>query len=572
MKADLVIRGGTVVDGSGNAPFTADVVVASDRIASIGRWDGPAAEVVDARGKLVTPGFVDVHTHLDAQITWDPLGSPSNLHGVTSAVVGNCGVGFAPCRPADRDYLMFLMEGVEDIPRAAMKEGIAWGWESFPEYLAHLSRLPLGINVGAHLSHAPLRIWAMGELGATDAAATDDELALMHRAVVDAMRAGALGFATGRTTMHRTPSWDPVPGTFADRRELDAVASGLSEYGTGVFEVVPYGAAGEAAHGFDVDYEWMVPLALATARPISFGMIQNLAYPEVWKDILAKVEAAAKRGARLVPQVAVRSVGILMGIGTGVPALTLFPAGFELVQKPLDEQRAALRDPALRAKLVESMRGTSGDILGGMATLRHVFPLEDRGVRAYELRPEESVVALAERTGREVGQVILDHLVATEGRGFFIVPLFNPDIDAAGAMLEHPLTGIGLGDSGAHTSQTSDASYATFALAYWVRERGLLPIERMVRKLTFDPALVWGLGGRGLLRAGFFADVNVIDFDRLDVELPELRHEFPAGAPHFSQAARGYCATIVNGKVLMRDGAHTGALPGRLLKNELCAS
>jgi N-acyl-D-amino-acid deacylase len=570
MKADLVIRGGTIVDGSGGAPFVADVVVREDRIASVGRYDGPAEEAIDARGKIVTPGFVDVHTHLDAQITWDPLGSPSNLHGVTSAIVGNCGVGFAPCRPADRDYLMFLMEGVEDIPRAAMKEGIAWGWESFPEYLAHLSRLPLGINVGAHLSHAPLRIFAMGERGATAEPATDEELSLMHRAVVDAMRAGALGFATGRTTMHRTPSWDPVPGTFADRRELDAVASALAEYGTGVFELVPLGAAGEDAEGFSKDYEWMLPLALDTARPISFGMIQNLAYPEVWKDILAKVEAASQKGARLVPQVAVRSVGILMGIGTGIPALSLFPAGFDLLGQPLDAQRAALRDPVLRARLVESMRGSSGEILGGMATLRNVFPLADRGVLAYELRPGESVVAAAERSGREVAEVILDHLVATDGRGLFIVPLFNPDIDAAGEMLRHPLTGIGLGDSGAHTSQTSDASYATFALAYWVRERKLLPIERMVRKLTFDPALTWGITGRGILRAGAFADVNVIDFDRLDVELPELRHEFPAGAPHFSQASRGYAATVVNGKVLMRDGKHTGALPGRLLKNELC--
>jgi N-acyl-D-amino-acid deacylase len=571
MKADLVIRGGTVVDGSGGAPFAADVAIVDGRIATIGRHDGPAGEVIDARGKIVTPGFVDVHTHLDAQITWDPLGSPSNLHGVTSAVVGNCGVGFAPCRPADRDYLMFLMEGVEDIPRAAMREGIAWGWESFPEYLAHLGTLPLGINVGAHLSHAPLRIFAMGERGATDTPASDEELATMHRAVVEAMRAGALGFATGRTTMHRTPAWDPVPGTFADRRELDAVASGLSEYGTGVFELVPLGAAGEDAEGFSKDYEWMVPVALETGRPISFGMIQNLAYPEVWKDMLAKVEAAAARGARLVPQVAVRSVGILMGLGTGIPALTLFPAGFDLVARPVEEQRAALRDPAMRAKLVESARGASGDILGGMATLRNVFALEDRGVLAYEVRPEQSVAAIAERTGREVGAVILEHLVRTDGKGFFIVPLFNPDIDAAGAMLEHPLTGIGLGDSGAHTSQTSDASYSTFALAYWVRERKLLPIERMVRKLTFDPALTWGLPGRGLLRAGFHADLNVIDLDRLDLELPELRHEFPAGAPHFSQSSRGYAATVVNGRVLMRDGAHTGALPGRVLKNELCA-
>jgi len=569
MKADLVIRGGTIVDGSGGPAFTGDVVVEGDRITSIGKHDGPATEVIDARGKVVTPGFVDIHTHLDAQITWDPLGSPSNLHGVTSAVVGNCGVGFAPCKPADRDYLMFLMEGVEDIPRAAMKEGISWQWETFPEYLEHVARIPLGINIGAHLSHAPLRIFAMGERGATDTPASDAELALMHRAIVDAMKAGALGFASGRTTMHRTPAWDPVPGTFADRRELDTIGRALAEYGSGVLEVVPLGAAGEDAKGFDKDYEWMVPVALESKRPISFGLIQNLAYPDVWRDILDKVERAAQQGARLVPQVAVRSVGILMGFGTSISPLTLFPAGFELIGKPLAEQSAALRDADCRAKLVESMRGGSGDILGGMATLNHVFPLSGRGVDAYEVTPDRSVVAIARREGKEVAEVILDHILATDLKGFFIVPLFNPDLDAAGAMLDHPLTGIGLGDSGAHTSQTCDASYSTFLLAYWVRKRKLFPIERAIQKLTADPARMWGLRDRGELRRGGYADINVIDLDRLDLTMPELRHEFPAGAPHLTQGSIGYDATVVNGKVLMRGGQHSGALPGTLLRNEL---
>ena len=569
MKADLVIRGGTIVDGSGGPAYTADIAVVGDRIASIGKHTGPAADEIDARGKIVTPGFVDVHTHLDAQLTWDPLGSPSNQHGVTSAVVGNCGVGFAPCKPADRDYLMFLMEGVEDIPRAAMKEGIEWGWESFPEYLACLAKMPLGLNVGAHISHAPLRIFAMGEKGATDAPASDDELAIMRDGVIGAMRAGALGFATGRTTMHRTPTWDPVPGTFADRRELDTIARALADYGSGVFELVTLGAAGEDAAGFDKDYEWMLPVALESARPMSFGLIQNLAYPDVWKGILDKVERAAEKGARIVPQVAVRSVGILMGLGTSISPLTMFPAGFELIAKSFDEQLAALRDPSFRAQAVESMRGSTGDILGGMATLKHVFPLNGRGVRAYETDPERSIVALSERTGKPVAEIIIDHLLETQGKGFFLVPLFNPDLDAAGAMLAHPLTGIGLGDSGAHTSQTCDASYSTFLLAYWVRERKLFGIERAIRKLAFDPALMWGLHDRGLLRHGAYADVNVIDLDRLDITLPELRHEFPAGAPHLTQGSVGYDATIVNGKVLMRGGQHTGALPGTVLRNEL---
>lgn len=329
------------------------------------------------------------------------------------------------------------------------------------------------------------------------------------------------------------------------------------------------GAAGEDAAGFDKDYEWMLPVALESARPMSFGLIQNLAYPDVWKGILDKVERAAEKGARIVPQVAVRSVGILMGLGTSISPLTMFPAGFELIAKSFDEQLAALRDPSFRAQAVESMRGSTGDILGGMATLKHVFPLNGRGVRAYETDPERSIVALSERTGKPVAEIIIDHLLETQGKGFFLVPLFNPDLDAAGAMLAHPLTGIGLGDSGAHTSQTCDASYSTFLLAYWVRERKLFGIERAIRKLAFDPALMWGLHDRGLLRHGAYADVNVIDLDRLDITMPELRHEFPAGAPHLTQGSVGYDATVVNGKILMRGGEHTGALPGTVLRNEL---
>jgi len=572
MKADLVIRGGTIVDGSGGPAFTADVVVSGDRIVSIGRHDGPAGEVIEAKGRIVTPGFVDVHTHLDAQITWDPLGAPSNQHGVTSAVVGNCGVGFAPCRPADRDYLMFLMEGVEDVPREAMRAGLRWGWETFPEYLDAIGGQPLGINVGAHLGHAPLRVWAMGERGATDAPATDAELATMRAAVLDAMRAGALGFATGRTTMHRTPSWDPVPGTFADRRELDAIAGALAEYGGGVLEMVPLGVGGEDAQGFAKDYEWMLPVALQTSRPISVGLLQALAYPDAWREALDLCDRAAALGARILPQTAVRSVGVLLSLGGGLSPLALFPEGFDLLSRPLEDQRAALRDPSVRERLAASMRGTTGDILGGMATLRHLFPLRDRGVRAYDFAPSESVDAVSRATRREPGEVILDHLVETDGRGLFIVPLYNPDLEAAAALLSHPLSTVGLGDSGAHTSQTCDASYATFFLAYWARERRLMPLERAVRKITFDPAMLWGIPERGLVRAGWHADLNVIDLDRLDLALPELRHEFPAGAPHFAQSARGYEATVVNGRVLMRDGVHTGELPGRLLRNELCAN
>jgi N-acyl-D-aspartate/D-glutamate deacylase len=565
---DLVIRGGTVVDGSGAPPFEADVVVAGDRVVAIGTHDGTAAEVIDAAGKIVTPGFIDVHTHLDAQITWDPLGSPSNLHGVTSVIVGNCGVGFAPCKPRDRDYLMFLMEGVEDIPQAALNAGLRWNWETFPEYLSALARQPLGLNVGAHLSHAPLRIYVMGERGATDTPATDDELELMQQHVRAAMQAGALGFDTGRTTMHRTPAWDPVPGTFADRRELTAIASALAQSGTGVFELIPYGGAGEDARGFEKEFDWMVPVARTSGRPISLSLVQNLAYPDVWREVIDRAAAANEHGARIVPQVAVRSVGILLGFGTSLSPLSLFPAAADLIGKPVAEQRVMLRDPAVRARLSASIAETSGDILGGMARIDNVFPLEDIGVRTYETTPDRSVVAIGKRLGKHPLQVMLDLIVEHDLRNFFIVPLFNHDLEAAGAMLANPMTTIGLGDSGAHTSQTSDSGFPTFILAYWVRQRRLFSLQHAVKKLTSDLASLWGLRDRGVIRRGAYADLNVIDFDHLDLRLPEVRHDLPAGAPHLYQGARGFAATVVNGKILMRDGKHTGALPGVVLRNE----
>jgi N-acyl-D-amino-acid deacylase len=567
MKADLVIRGGTIVDGSGAAPFEGDVAIVGDRITAVGKVGDSGREEIDARGMIVTPGFVDVHTHLDAQITWDPLGAPSNLHGVTSVVVGNCGVGFAPCKPKDRDYLMFLMEGVEDIPQAAMRAGLRWNWETFPEYLDALAGQQLGLNVGAHLSHAPLRIYAMGERGATDAAPDDSELAFMRLAVCEAMRAGALGFATGRTTMHRTPAWDPVPGTFAQRRELEALAGALAEEGVGVFELVPYGGAGEDAGGIAKEFEWLTPLARDTNRPFSMALIQYLGHPDTWKEALRLAEAAAAAHAHVAPQVAVRTVAVLMGFGISINPLSLYPAAGELLGLSREAAVAQLRDPAVRARLLESAKDNNGVILGGMATLDHVFPFEHDGVRAYETTSDRSVVALARQRGISPLELMLDIIVANEGRNFFLVPLFNPDLEAAAAMLNHPLTTIGLGDSGAHTTQTSDASYATFALAYWVRERRLMPLERMVRKLTGELADMWGIPDRGVLRRGAFADLNVIDLSRLDLKMPVVRHDLPTGAPHLHQSATGYVATLVNGQVLMRDGRHSGALPGRVLRN-----
>jgi N-acyl-D-amino-acid deacylase len=571
MVADLVIRGGTVVDGSGAPAFEADVVVTGDRIASVGRYDGSARDVIDARGKVVTPGFVDVHTHLDAQLTWDPLGAPACWHGITSVVVGNCGVGFAPCRPRDRDYLMFLMEGVEDIPRAALAAGMRWTWDSFGGYLDALATAGLGINAGAYVAHAPLRIYAMGERGVVDAPPSDAELATMASAVDEAIAAGALGVSTGRTTMHRTPAGDAVPGTFADERELLALAEPLARRGAGIFQVVPYGAAGESADGFARDLPLMATIARASGRPLSVALTQARQYPDVWRDSLARIDRAVGADVRIVPQVAPRSIGLMLGMQGLLSPLLLFPAAGELLDKRPEELRVLLRDPELRRWLAESV-DPSGEIMAGMATLDRVFPVTEPGVMSYETAPERSVAGIAARRGVLPGQVILDELVASDLARLFLIALYNFDMEAAGTMLAHRLTVPGLGDAGAHTSQTCDVGVPTFMLAYWVRRRRAMTLERAVQKLTSAPASAWGIRDRGLARAGWLADLNVIDLDRLDLGMPEVRHDLPTGATNLSQRATGYDATIVNGTVLMRDGEHTGALPGRVLRNEKAIS
>jgi len=564
MPTDLVIRGGTIVDGSGRAPYEADVVVSGERIAAVGRHGGPAGEVIDARGLVVTPGFVDVHTHLDAQLTWDPLALLASAHGITTVVVGNCGVGFAPCRPADRDYLMFLMEGVEDVPRSAMAAGMRWDWEGFGEYLGALGRGGLGPNVGAYVAHAPLRVFAMGERGATDTPPTDGELETMRHAVDDAIAAGALGVSSGRTTMHRTPAGDPVPGTFADRRELAALAEPLGRRGAGVFQVVPYGAAGEAPDGFARDFDDLVWIARATGRPLSVALTQARQYPDVWRDTLSRIATAANAGARIVPQVAPRSIGLLLSLETQLSPLFLFPEAGELLDAPADVLRARLGDPALRARLAASL-DPDGEIMAGLASLDRVFPLAEPGILSYETTRARSVVGRAAARGVSPGEVILEAL-ADDPRTLFLVAVYNWDLDVAGTLVTHPLSVPGLGDAGAHTSQTCDVGVPTFLLAYWVRHRRALSLEAAVRKLTFEPASVWGIRRRGLVQPGWFADLNVIDLDRLDLGPVEVHHDLPGGAVNLAQGACGYRATIVNGEILVRDGVPTGALPGRVVR------
>jgi N-acyl-D-aspartate/D-glutamate deacylase len=570
MHPDLVLRGGFVVDGSGRPGFEADVAVVGDRIAGVGRYDGPAGEVIDARGKLVTPGFIDIHTHLDAQITWDPLGAPSCFHGVTSVVMGNCGVGFAPCREADRDYLMFLMEGVEDVPRAAMAAGIPWAWESFGEYYRYLDSVPLGLNVGAHVGHCALRIHAMGARGAKEEHARPDDLTAMQALLREAMAAGALGVSTSRTTGHKTPAGDAVPGTFAEPAEMQALGAVLAEFNTGVFELAPFGAVGEASGGTLGELAWMEAVARASRRPVMFGLVQNQNHPDDWRDVLAAVDRIRARGADVIPQVSVRGVGILLCTETLSPLL-VFPAAGDYLHLSKAELLEALQTSDVRRALCASLDATQGKILAGYGHIDTVFEWRDEGELSYETARENGIAAAAERAGRHPGEMLIDRLVARRLDGFFYIPIFNQSLDAVASMLGHSATIIGLGDAGAHAGQICDASVPTFTLAYWVRRRRAMTLEHVVKRLTLDPALLYGIRGRGLVSRGWAADLNVIDFDRLGVREPEVRHDFPTAARHLSQRADGYVATIVNGAVVMRDGEPSGALPGRLLRNEAVA-
>jgi N-acyl-D-amino-acid deacylase len=571
---DLVIRGGTIVDGNGGEPYEGDVAIDGGRIAAVGGAAGSGRAEVDARGKLVTPGFVDVHTHFDGQVTWDPLLTPSCWHGVTTVVMGNCGVGFAPAHPGDRNALIGLMEGVEDIPGAALAEGIDWRWETFPEYLDVLATKRLAMDVGTQIPHGPLRFYVMGERGAKNEAATPEDAARMAAIVREAVAAGALGFSTSRTIVHRAINGEPVPGTFAAEDELFAIGRALGDLGAGLFELAPAGAMGEdlAAPAREVD--WMRRLSREIRRPITFALNQNDVDKDLWREVLRLVEEAGRDGASIRPQVGSRATTLLIGHQTFHPFQ--FRKTFKALEAlPLAERVARLRDPAVKAALLSEENHFDDPrlmvVLSLIANrLDKVFPLGDPP--DYEPGPEQSIAAIARREGRDPFDVLYDRLLERDGHELLMLTILgysDGDLEAVRAMLEHPSSAFGLGDAGAHCGAICDATMTTFLLTHWARDRKRgpkLPLAWAVRKMTRETASLYGLGDRGVLAPGKKADANVVDFEALQLLPPVLVHDLPAGGRRLIQKARGFDATIVSGEVTMRNGEHTGALPGRLIR------
>ena len=568
---DLVVRGGFVVDGTGAPGRVADVAVEDGLIVEVGEHLGSARRDVDADGALVTPGFVDIHTHYDGQATWDAHLSPSCWHGVTTVVMGNCGVGFAPVAPERHDWLIGLMEGVEDIPGAALSTGIQWSWETFGEYLDALDRSPMALDVGTQVPHGAVRAYVMGERGAANEPATPEDIAAMAAIVRDGLRAGALGFSTSRTLAHRAIDGEPVPGTFAAEAELFGIGEVLAELGAGTFELAPAGALGEDLAAPDREVDWMVRLSAAIGRPVSFALTQNNAEPDQWRRLLSLVGAANAQGADVRPQVHGRTVSLLLGLQT-FHALQFTPTWNELGFGLLDwrEQVVRLRDLEVRRRMLSECSSLDDDpIVMGFMDPARTYLLGDPP--QYEPGADRSVDAIAARTGRPRWEVLYDLLLDDDGRELLNAPVLNysdGNLDAAYAMLTDPSTVFGLGDGGAHANQTCDASTTTFMLTHWVRDRDgdRLELEDAVRRMTSATADLYGLGDRGRVQPGLVADLNIIDAERLQLRRPERIEDLPGGAGRLVQRADGYVATIKSGVVTMSEGETTGELPGVLLR------
>ena len=583
MTWDLKIVGGHVVDGTGAPPWAANVAVKDGRIVEVGHCDGAAATTIDAEGAIVTPGFVDLHTHYDGQATWDQDMLPSSQHGVTTAIMGNCGVGFAPVHDRDHERLIGLMEGVEDIPGSVLAEGLRWGWRSFPEYLDALESKPRTLDIGAQLPHDALRLHVMGDRGAAHEPATPDDITAMRDLCREALEAGAVGFSTGRTDNHRTIDGSWTPSSESTIAELQGIASAFDGLGHGVIQAVSDFDMLRDLMRFEPEFDVLEAMAAAAgARPMSISLLERDQAPNQWRGILRRVTEATAKGIPMRVQVAARPIGLLLGLDATFHPFMGFPSYKAIAHLPLKERAGRLVEPETRARLLsEKSDRVAGDgspippladlLLSQLGILsRRLFPLG--AVPDYEPRPETSLFEQANARGIMPLEAILDALVADEGQALIYFPLFNyqgGDLEHLREMLEHPLALSGLGDGGAHVGTTCDASFTTTMLAHWVRDRTRgprLPLQKVVAMLSRNNAEFIGLHDRGAIAAGKKADLNVIDLTKLSLESPRLVRDLPGGGKRFHQAANGYRATVLSGTVTLRNDQLTGERPGHLIR------
>lgn len=564
---DLVIRGGTVVDGTGSVPRRADVAVDGGTITVVGEVSQAGRREIDASGKLVTPGFVDIHTHYDGQVTWDTLLTPSSLHGVTTVVMGNCGVGFAPVKPEQRDWLISLMEGVEDIPGSVLAEGMSWNWESFPDYLDAIDT-PHAIDFAAQLPHGALRTYVMGERGGDHLARpTDAEMDRMRDLVAEAVEAGALGWSTSRSAVHKTSAGEPTPSLTASREELTGLAHGLAKAGAGVIDFI------SDFMDEPEEMEFVSAIVEAAQRPMSVSIVQSDRAPDKWRSLLdGLAEVSAQQNIPITGQVAPRAVGVMLGWELSWHPFMAYPSYAALADLAREERVVQLSRPEVKAALLAENPVSDSEFVQRLSTkFESVYLLGDPP--NYEPGPNDSVAALAERSGVSPVEVAYDAMMAQDGRGLLYFPMLNyagGNLDAVREMLARPDTVPALGDGGAHCGAICDASFPTTLLTHWGRDHRnpelLFPIEWLIKRHTVDTAAVVGLLDRGQVLPGYRADLNVIDFDRLQADQPEVLYDLPTGGRRLMQTATGYVATVVAGEVVFEEGEHTGALPGRLVR------
>lgn len=569
---ELVIRRGTILDGSGGAPFTGDVAIDGGVIVAVGEVAGTGKQEIDAAGLLVTPGFVDIHTHYDGQVTWENRTLPSAAHGVTTVVMGNCGVGFAPCRPSDREKLIALMEGVEDIPEVVMSDGLPWTWETFPEYLDVVAARAHDVDVAAQLPHSCLRVYVMGQRGLDRAAATPDEIAEMARLTEEAMHAGAIGFATSRSVFHRDRNGLPIPSKDVGEAELHAIAGGMTAAGHGVIEALI-----DFDDNMDSEFGLLRRVVEKSGRPLSFTVTQILDHPDCWRQMLGLIDEAQADGVPMKGQVIGRPTGMMLGLNLSFNPFSLAASYQAIAGLPLAEKVAEMRKPEVRARILsERPDGAKYKMLDYLERFDRIFDLGDPP--DYAPPADASVAAIAARRGVDPREVAYDLLLERDGNAILFLPIGNYaecTLDPVLGMLTHEHTLLGLGDGGAHYGVICDAGYPTFMLTYWTRDRvgERLALPQVIRALASDPAEAVGLADRGRVAPGYKADLNIIDYDRLHLHAPRVMFDLPAGGRRMVQDADGYVATIVSGEVTYREGQPTGALPGKLVRGpQHCAT